>query len=659
MPQAATRYLTKSRFKLALECPTKLYFTGKPDIYPDASAQDEFMQALAEGGFQVGELAKLMFPGGVEVLARDQDQQVQETTELLRRANVTIFEGAIRHGNLFARVDILHKRGKKVQLIEVKAKSFDSTDPAGFRTRKGGIDPGMLPYLQDVAFQRLVFQLAHKELSVTAHLMLADKSKTCSIDGLNQLFKIRRDYGRPTVEVSPRAREAGVGDPVLTRVDVDDCVDEILTETRYVAGARKDATISQLATYFGNSYKKDKRISPVPGPHCAHCEFRHDAPAAGTRSGFHECWEEAFGLEAPQLAKGTVLDLWNFRRKAALIAEGVIEFEKITREHLGGAPGTNGLSQSDQQWMQISRQWPGGDEFYLDRGTIKAEMQSWKYPLHFIDFETARVALPFFAGQRPYENIAFQFSHHTVSADGSVAHESEFLSTMPGQRPNYDFVRALRRALGKQGTVFMWSPHENTTLNAVLKELVEDPNPPADTKQLIVFLKSVTRRKLDGKQVEAGTRAMVDLCKLAERAFFHPSTRGSCSIKKVLPAVLQSSTFLRKRYSKPTYGAVAGIRSLNFVNQVWWVSENGIVRDPYKLLPPVFDDISNADLQDEESAEFGDIQQGGAATTAYARLQFDEIAADRRAGVEAALKRYCELDTLAMVMIYEAWREWT
>jgi hypothetical protein len=29
-----------------------------------------------------------------------------------------------------------------------------------------------------------------------------------------------------------------------------------------------------------------------------------------------------------------------------------------------------------------------------------------------------------------------------------------------------------------------------------------------------------------------------------------------------------------------------------------------------------------------------------------------------RQEIRRALLRYCELDTLAMVMIYEAWREW-
>ena len=658
MPQAATRYLTKSRFKLALECPTKLYYTSKPNLYPDARAQDEFMRALAEGGFQVGELAKLMFPDGVEVTNRDQEQQVRETTALLQRENVTIFEGAIRHGNLFARVDVLRKQGNQVDLVEVKAKSFDSTDTNGFRTKKGGIDSGMLPYLQDVAFQRHVFTLAHPNLVVNCQLMLADKAKTCSVDGLNQLFKIRRNGARPVVEVASLASNGGIGTPVLTCVDVNYYVDEILNGRLNVPGAPEDATFAQLAASWSTSYEKDERLGPVPGAHCSRCEFRNDEPPDGARSGFHECWSQVFGLTPQKIAQGTVLDLWNFGRKNELIADGVVELKDITRDHLGGKPGSDGMSRSDRQWLQIGGVLPGGGDFFLDRELMRLEMERWEYPLHFIDFETARVALPFFAGQRPYENIAFQFSHHTVSADGLVSHETEFLSTNPGHRPNYDFVRALGQALGSEGTVFMWSPHENTTLNAILKELMEDAAPPDDSEALIIFMRSVTRRKIDGNKVAMGPRAMVDLCKLVERAFFHPATGGSCSIKKVLPAVLQSSEYLRERYSQPIYGAPGGIRSLNFHYPVWRLEADGVVRDPYKLLPSVFEDISNEKLDDEEFDEFGDIQQGGAATTAYARLQFDDVSAAQRVKVEAALKRYCELDTLAMVMIFEAWREW-
>ena len=40
--------------------------------------------------------------------------------------------------------------------------------------------------------------------------------------------------------------------------------------------------------------------------------------------------------------------------------------------------------------------------------------------IRVIDFETSAVALPFYAGMRPYEQIAFQFSHHVMHADGSI-----------------------------------------------------------------------------------------------------------------------------------------------------------------------------------------------------------------------------------------------
>lgn len=55
------RFLIKSRFKLALECPTKLFYTSKKE-YPDNKQDDSFLQALIEGGFQVGELVKCNLP---------------------------------------------------------------------------------------------------------------------------------------------------------------------------------------------------------------------------------------------------------------------------------------------------------------------------------------------------------------------------------------------------------------------------------------------------------------------------------------------------------------------------------------------------------------------------------------------------------------------
>jgi hypothetical protein len=59
------RYLTKSRFKLAVECPRKLYFSVKRGRYQDTMAEDSFLEMLAEGGYQVGALAKLRYRRGL------------------------------------------------------------------------------------------------------------------------------------------------------------------------------------------------------------------------------------------------------------------------------------------------------------------------------------------------------------------------------------------------------------------------------------------------------------------------------------------------------------------------------------------------------------------------------------------------------------------
>jgi hypothetical protein len=645
------RYFTKSRFKTAVECPTKLFYTSKKVRYVNASLEDAFLKALAEGGFQVGALARLMYPGGIEVRETDAREALEVTRLLLERDQVTIFEAAISSGNLFARVDILVKNGLCIDLIEVKAKSFDAKSQHTFRQKKGKLEPKMLPYLQDVAFQRHLMALAYPALQVQSFLMMADKSSLSSVAGLNQLFKINRaGNGSPAVTVSPSASLAGVGQPILAAMNVDAYVDEILSSDLLAPGF--SAPFSQLVQTWAEHYDADTRIATKPGAHCAKCEFRAARPQDNARSGFHECWRAARACTNDQIDAGTIFDVWNLGGKQELLDAGVLFWDEVRRPHLNYLEAASGLSDSQRQWMQVSGQWPGGGEFYLDRELIAREMQGWRYPLHFIDFETSRVAIPFAAGQRPYSVTAFQFSHHVVDEAGQVRHQSQFLQTQPGQQPNYDFVRALQQAVGAKGTIFMWWPHENSTLNAILEELETDAMPPPDAAALKAFILSVTSAK--GR---CGERAMVDLCTLSRRVYFHPLTQGSSSIKKVLPSVLQSSEFLRERYSQPVRKAKG--ESLNFDSKLWWVpAEGGGVQSPYALLPPVFEDMADSDLQALELDPSLGLTEGGAATTAYARLQFDDMARQERERIDTALLRYCELDTLAMVMVYQAWKSW-
>ncbi len=657
MPNAP-RYLTKSRFKQALECPTKLYYTGKPE-YLNNSLDDSFLAALAEGGYQVGALACLMYPGGAEVDALGHEAQVQQTQELLQRDEVTIYEAALEAQGLFVRVDILRKRGQSIELIEVKAKSYDPEEDGDFRDNKGKLKSTFLPYLQDIAFQRHVAGMALPGCEIRCFLMLADKSATASVDGLNQCFRVNRQGRKVVVEVVPGTAD-NLGTPLLRAVPVDSQVQDIVAGTVSLGGVAtpfSDA-VSQLAA----AYREDRRIEPRPSTACGSCEFKAAQPPRDgeLRSGFHECWKSAFGWKDDDFAQGTVLDLWNCRRKATLIDRGALKPQSVTLAdlgHDGEDPGLEGMTPKHRQWYQCQPDWPGGGDFFFDTPGMAREMSRWRYPLHFIDFETCAVAIPFSRGQRPYETVAFQFSHHVMHEDGRVEHRTQFLETTPGVDPSVPFLRALRDALGgDEGTVFRWAMHENTVLNQLRRQLLAHPTPPPDRDALVAFVESITQRDADeGKTRIYGRRDMVDLCKLAERYFFHPSTKGGSSLKKVLPALMQCSERLRELYGQPSYGG-PDMPSKNLSTPIaWWQERDGQVVDPYDLLPPVFSDFSKQEVDSMEAGFATKLQEGGAAMAAYGRLQFEAIDVKERQAIERALLRYCELDTLAMVMAVQAW----
>ena len=92
--------------------------------------------------------------------------------------------------------------------------------------------------------------------------------------------------------------------------------------------------------------------------------------------------------------------------------------------------------------------------------------------MNLIDFETSAIAIPFFKGQHPYENVAFQFSHHILYEDGTIEHAGEFLNTTPGEFPNFQFARELVKSLSKNdGSVFRFAAHENTILTHIIGQL--------------------------------------------------------------------------------------------------------------------------------------------------------------------------------------------
>src|SRR5271155_5486557 len=109
-------HLSKSDFKVARTCGTKLYF--KKLRYPSKLDDDPYLEFLADGGYMVETIAKLLFPEGREVEFDSNEKAVELTNQALKADTVTLFEATLLFGQLLARVDILEKRGNRYRLIE-------------------------------------------------------------------------------------------------------------------------------------------------------------------------------------------------------------------------------------------------------------------------------------------------------------------------------------------------------------------------------------------------------------------------------------------------------------------------------------------------------------------------------------------------------------
>jgi len=650
------RYLTKSRFSLAMECPTKLYYTDKKN-FANQKLDNDFLAALAEGGFQVGELARQYYPGGVGIDTLDKREAVEKTLTLLKQDNVTIYEAAILVQGFFIRTDILVKNGSLLRLIEVKAKSYRPEEPFVGRDGKT-ILSAYRKYFLDIAFQTFVTRLAFPQFQVIPYLMLADQSKVSPTDGLNQKFLIVNEDGRKKIKVVAPLNSEELSKQILTAIDVDTYCHTIFEEK-----FPQNMSFAQYAIALAKHYQDDVKISPIPGRHCAGCEFKasEEEKKKGLQSGFETCWKETYFWDDKDFQRDSVLSLWNYRQKDALIAQEKLFLNDISMDDVTiKGDGKPGLSSSQRQWLQVEKSKNNDPSLYIDRVNLKQEIATWVYPLHFIDFETTAVAIPFNKGRHPYEGVAFQFSHHIYYQDGHYEHHSEYLNVVQGMFPNYEFVRALKKVLTKdEGSVFRYANHENSYLNMIYEQLEKESiSTVKDKEALMGFIQTITHSKKDAPVAWKGKRDMIDMLEIVKRFYFDPWCKGSNSIKKILPSMLNQSKYLKQKYQQPIYGTQA-IPSKNFKDKVWVLfDEKGRVRDPYKLLPHMFQDLTEEELEKIDLLnDAEELANGGAALTAYARMQFEQMSTIEREEITRALLKYCELDTLAMVMLFEGWRD--
>jgi hypothetical protein len=667
------KYLSKSLFKNALDCRTKLYYASNNHLYKDNRNEDPFLKAIAEGGFQVGELAKCYYPSGIEIdSSLNEEDNFNEVIKHLKKSNVTLFEGNLIYGKFISRFDILIRTGNVLKLIEVKSKSYiNELGLDQFLNKRGAsiIKADWIDQMYDVAYQRWILSKLFPRYAIESYLMMADKTKVTTVDNLNQKFILTKDdNGNTKVIINGDISKAALGEQILVPICVDSVVD-LIDNYEYTEGR----TFDEWLTLLMESFEKNEKLVTHLGKKCGDCQFHctEDEEKRGWHDGKKECFLSNPMIGQNNYGKPTVLDIWNYRGKDKQITSGNILMEKIDLSefnknvqtiedgvnYIGGIKEK--IEQKDRQLIQIVKTLSNDNKIFVLDEKLKDEMLKWKYPYHMIDFETTTVAIPFHAGLHPYEGIAFQFSHHIMYEDGRVEHSGEYINRKIGFNPNFEFVRELKKQLEKDnGSIFRYSPHENTFLNHILIELFNSSE--TDKDELIDFIKTITYKsssveygKLDIEEW-VGERNMVDLWDVLKAYYYNPFTEGSNSIKYVLPSILKTSDFLKNKYTLPIYGTDE-IKSLNFKNHAWLTYKDGEINDPYKTLPETFVDIDPSIVETFVSAE--KISDGGAAMTAYAKIQFSQMSEIERNSVIKSLLKYCELDTFAMIMLVEHWQE--
>ena len=639
----SARYLTKSRYRMACECPTKLFYTKKmEDGYKDNGLDDPFLAALRDGGFQVGELARHYYGQGVLINEMNEAEALEQTAIEIAKPQALIFEAAFVYENLFIRADIVQKTGNSIRLIEVKSKSIAPTDPEDSLFTQKGLPKAQWDLtLQDIAFQTHVLQSANPGTEVRPFLMLVDKEKRAVVDAMNSLFFLRKRGKKANLEVvlsqplPPVILEKK--NWILCEICVREAVD-LLHKKDY-----DGKTFTERAKDWSDHYANDKKIAPRLTSLCRDCQFRAtpEEMKKGLLSGYHECWRAVTGLPDAKLERGTVVEIWNCRKTDEMLAAGIYHQTQVKPEAFTGSRAT-------RQRQQVSCVQKNITTPLVDLSGLATDLSRWQFPLHFIDFETIRAAIPFHKDSAPYQQVAFQFSHHLVEKDGHIRHEGQWISLQRGHWPNEDFLKNLQAQLSQDGgTILHYAHHEQQVLEDMADQ-VENRN-----ARLAAWARGLMNSsKGDHGQ---GKGRMVDLQKILLQRYYHPLARGSNSLKKILPAILSPEGKLYQKYSRPVYGSES-MPSLNIEKGKAWVSATSW--DPYKLLPPVAAGIPKG-TEKVYGVEGKDdkIDQGGAAMTAYAKVQFTQCSKEEVAGIEKALLQYCELDTLAMVMLWEEWQE--
>ena len=154
-----------------------------------------------------------------------------------------------------------------------------------------------------------------------------------------------------------------------------------------------------------------------------------------------------------------------------------------------------------------------------DSAAIRRELANLQYPIHFLDFETDRPAIPRFDGFKVYAEFPFQYSCHVLQSDGVVTHHEYLHTDTTDPRPL--LLKSLLAHISDRGSIVVY----NLSLERrILRGLAESFPEYASALQSII-------------------KRLWDQLTTLRKHYEHPDFCGSKSLKSVLPVLVPSLSY--------------------------------------------------------------------------------------------------------------------
>ncbi|MEL7834938.1 DUF2779 domain-containing protein [Fodinibius sp. N2] len=620
-------YFTRHLFGAGLECPIKLYYYAQG--YPQNQQSRPFIEHAIYNKRLLTALARSVFSDAHFVNGQKVSEAASETDQLLNEQSAVLFDAVFEHQNMMARLPIVEKSENELTLYYVRTKAFDSRKNRLLNS-EGNLKSKWEKYLLDFAYQVFVARHNYPNANLRAVLVMPEKSGQSYMDDLPHLLQ-PFDDGRDGWEKVDESNQE-----LLAKLDVTNIVERLLDDSSYAENYLPKSNLEDTLTFFRDLYFNKTKADSGVGIKCKRCEFRieHERLEAGTKSGFNECWEAITGRN--NASQNHIFDLIGPGTNTRLSNKNYWQTDISTATIFSPesiVKGKGRISQEMRQALQIYKSQQKEVPEEIVRPALFKELNRWQFPLHFLDFEAGNYAVPVRRSCRPYHLVVFQFSCHTLFSDGRWRHY-EWIDDFKSGYPNYELIRQLQEVpYIEEGTIVQYSNFERHALKTIRGELTEDFSEVSDAGDLIFWLEKIINRH-DSSHHQPPYIA--DLSRLVKKFYYNREMENSLSIKDVLSSVMSHSPYLKNIYTKP-------YSSSNFDNMIWWQADGkGGAQNPYSIL-----------------TESGDssIRRGTQAMVVYGKLIARDYCADELATYQKALLKYCELDTLAMMMIYQHWQE--